>query len=137
MERIFFNMQLLGDDLFTNTTDSKIPESYGYFFPQAYIKRESVWTQDQVDSTFGPLITANKLKWAAFSMLLIFGLVFLVLTVFCGLRYKKLKASMETVNPEDEGDFAENGHRGSIQQNEELLTAKTGLLDSYSPTPNV
>ena len=45
MERIFFNMAIYGDDLFQNFTP-EIPEDYGYFFPLAFVKRESEWTQD-------------------------------------------------------------------------------------------
>lgn len=44
-ERIFFNMAIYGDDLFQNFTP-EIPEDYGYFFPLAFVKRESEWTQD-------------------------------------------------------------------------------------------
>lgn len=59
MERIFFNMQVLGDDLFQNLDAEADPmPTYGYFFPLAFVKRESVWTQDQVDDVFGPLVLA-------------------------------------------------------------------------------
>lgn len=64
---------------------------------------------------FGPLVLANKLKWTFFSLLLIFGLAFLALTVFCGLRYTKLKKSMNSVAPVEEGDALSNGGRDSIQ----------------------
>ena len=43
-----------------------------------------------MDDVFGPLVLANKLKWVFFALMLFFGLVFLALTVLCGLRYRKL-----------------------------------------------
>ena len=89
LERIFFNMQLFGDSLFQNKT-VPIPADNGYFYPLSYVRRESAWTQDQVDDVFGPLVLANKLKWVFFALMLFFGLVFLALTVLCGLRYRKL-----------------------------------------------
>lgn len=89
MERIFMNLAIYGDDLFQNFSPP-IPEDYGYFFPLAYIKRESVWTQDQVDAVFGPLVLGQKLKWAFFSLLLIFGLGFFALCVWFFFRYRKL-----------------------------------------------
>lgn len=55
-----------------------------------YIKRESEWSQSAVDEVYGPLILANKLKWTFFSLMLAFGLGFLGLTVFCGLKYHKM-----------------------------------------------
>ena len=61
----------------------------------SYVKRESKWTQDQVDDVFGPLILANKLKWVFFALLLFFGLVFLALTVLFGLRYRNQKKYVE------------------------------------------
>ena len=89
-ERIFFNMQLFGDELFQNTT-VPIPADYGYFYPLSYVRREYKWTQDQVDDFFfGSLILANKLKWVFFALVLLLGLGFLALTVVCGLRYWKL-----------------------------------------------
>lgn len=54
MERIFFNMVVYGDDLFKNFD---IPGDYGWFFPLSYVRRESVWTQKQVDDVFGALVT--------------------------------------------------------------------------------
>ena len=44
LERIFFNMQLFGDDLFQNNKSAAIPEDFGYFYPLSYVKRESAWT---------------------------------------------------------------------------------------------
>lgn len=87
-ERIFMNLAIYGDDLFQNFMP-EIPEDFGYFFPLVFIKRESAWTQAQVDEIYGPMVTANKLKWTFFSLMLIFGLGFFGLTVFCGLRYQK------------------------------------------------
>ena len=87
MERIFFNMAVYGDDLFKGFG---IPGDNGWFFPLSFVRRESVWTQDQVDDVFGALVTGEKVKWALFSVIMIFGLAFLGLTVFCGLRSYKL-----------------------------------------------
>lgn len=42
MERIFFNFQIFGDNLFRNF-NPPLPEEFGYFFPLAFIKRESTW----------------------------------------------------------------------------------------------
>ena len=42
-----------------------------------------------MDDVFGPLILANKLKWVFFALLLFFGLVFLALTVFFYVGYRK------------------------------------------------
>ena len=42
MERIFFNMAIYGDELF----NFGVPGDNGWFFPLAYVKRESEWTQD-------------------------------------------------------------------------------------------
>jgi|Transcript_46943 hypothetical protein len=87
MERIFFNMAIYGDDLFK---DMGIPGDDGWFFPLSFVKRESVWTQDQVDDVFGALVTGQKVKWGLFSVLMILGLGFLALTVFCGFRSYKM-----------------------------------------------
>ena len=94
LERIFYNMQLFGDELFQNTT-VPIPADYGYFYPLSYVSREYKWKQNQVDDVFGSLILANKLKWVCFSLMLFFGLVFLALTVLFGLRYRKEKKKMD------------------------------------------
>jgi len=94
-ERIFFNMQVFGDSLFKyDTFDPEIPADFGFFFPLAFIKRESVWTQDQVDTVFGALVLGKKLKWVFFGLLLLFGLVFAALSFFCGYKYHNLKKSM-------------------------------------------
>ena len=42
MERIFFNMFIFADDLFQNFSP-ELPE-YGYYFPLAFVRRESEWT---------------------------------------------------------------------------------------------
>lgn len=87
---------MLGDSLFnTKTFDPEIPSDFGYFFPLAFIKRESVWTQDQVDTVFGALVLGKKLKWVFFGLLLLFGLVFAALSFFCGYKYHNLKKSMK------------------------------------------
>ena len=103
LERIFFNMQLFSDDLFQNHT-VPIPPEFGYFYPLSYVRRESAWTQDQVDDVFGPLVLAQKLKWTFFGLMLFFGLVFIGLTVFCGLRYTKLKKTMAPMVPDEPND---------------------------------
>lgn len=54
MERIFFNMVLYKDDLF-QLFSPEIPEDNGYFFPLAYRSREMVWSDSQVDDTFGSI----------------------------------------------------------------------------------
>ncbi len=47
LERIFYNMAIYGDDLFQNfTPENEHFGDIGLFFPQAFVKRESVWTQD-------------------------------------------------------------------------------------------
>ena len=63
-----------------------------------------------MDDVFGPLILANKLKWVFFSLMLFFGLVFLALTVLCGLRYRKQKKYMEMVVPPEEGNDTAGSH---------------------------
>lgn len=45
LERIFFNMAIYGDDLFQNFTP-ELSGDIGFFFPQAFVKREAVFTQD-------------------------------------------------------------------------------------------
>jgi len=107
MERIFFNMFIFADDLFQNFTP-ELPE-YGYYFPLAYVKRESEWTQEQVDEVYGPLILAIKLKWTFFSLLLIFGLASLGLGGYFGYRYKKLKQGL-AVGEDGEALVAAEGH---------------------------
>ena len=113
LERIFMNMQLLGDDLFQNTTVA-IPSEYGYFYPLSYVKRESTWTQDQVDEVYGPIYMAHKIKWSFFAILLFFGLVFLALTVLFGLRYMKLNKAVHGLVLDVEEDPVQNGGRDSL-----------------------
>ena len=61
-----------------------------------------------MDNTFGALVTGQKVKWAIFSLLMIFGLGFLGLTVFCGFRTCRLQkeiypnAGFFTIDVEDE-----------------------------------
>ena len=57
-ERLFFNMVLQNDDLFQDFGPSKSTSKseYGYFFPLAYRSREMVWSEAQVEDTFGALI---------------------------------------------------------------------------------
>ena len=78
-------MAIYADELFQKFTP-EIPANYGYFFPFSYIFRESVWTQQQVDETFGSLITGIKVKWALFGILLGSGLIFLGLSIFTGIK---------------------------------------------------
>ena len=111
MERIFFNMAIYGDDLFQNFVP-EISGDIGLFFPLSFVKRESVWTQDQVNQVFGQLVTGQKLKWAFFSLLLIFGLGFLTLTVFCGrktylLQKELFPASGSLLSPASDFDDRE------------------------------
>ena len=91
MERIFYNLVLYKSSLFKNFSPEEIPDDNGYFFPLAYVVRESTWTQSQVDSVFSDLIRGQKLRWVFFSLLLFFGLVFAGLTTFCGFKYCKLR----------------------------------------------
>lgn len=47
------------------------------------------------------MVTANRVKWAFFSLMLAFGLGFLGLMVFCGLKYRK---EYQRVNPAGNND---------------------------------
>ena len=67
---------------------------------------------------FGPLVLANKLKWVFFALMLFFGLVFLALTVLCGLRYRKLSKYM--IPPESSNKIGDSA----------LLNNKAGNTDS-------
>ena len=105
MERIFLNMVIYRDALFN--TDN-IPEDNGWFFPVTFIKRESKWSLKQVNDTFGPLVMGLKLKWALFCIIMMLGLGFIGLTVFCGIRANRLRkdlypdSSVFNINPEEE-----------------------------------
>ena len=61
--------------------------------------------------------------------MLFFGLVFLGLTVFCGLRYAKLKKTMEPVVPDESDDQVQNGGRDSLNGE---ITPRTGLLSNQN-----
>ena len=117
MERIFFNMFIFADDLFQNFSP-ELPE-YGYYFPLAFVRRESEWTLDQVDEVYGPLILAGKLKWVFFSLLLFFGLLSLGLATYFGYRYRSIK---QTVIPNLEEDIVRLNHAS-----EEFFDAKDRL----------
>ena len=88
-ERFFLNMVIYGDSLF-----SKAPGDNGYFFPVVYNKRQSSWSQDQVDSAFGDLILWKKLKWVFFTLLLLLGLTALTYAIFCWHRHHALKKEL-------------------------------------------
>ena len=53
------------------------------------------------------LVLGIKLKWAFCVYLLFFGLAFLGLTVYCGLRYRKLhkELSHNDINLEKDADL--------------------------------
>ena len=90
MERIFFNMVLKSDKLFTGF-NPEIPTDFGYFFPLAFRSREMVWSEGQVDETFGSQITLQKCKWIFLSLLIFSGILALALSVYYGYRYRNLK----------------------------------------------
>ena len=88
-ERLFLNMVIYGDNLF-----SKAPGDNGYFFPVVYNKRQSSWSQDQVDSAFGDLILWKKLKWVFFTLFLLFGLTSLTFSLYTWHRHHVLKKEL-------------------------------------------
>ena len=90
MERLFFNMVLYGDDLFKKFAP-EIPTDYGYFFPLAYRSREMVWSEDQVEDTFGSLIRLQKCKWIFLAILLFLGIVALVMALVCCRKYRRIR----------------------------------------------
>ena len=74
-----------------------------------------------------------------FALLLVIGLTFLALTVFCGLKYNKLKKSMAPVVPEDRGndfddDRVQNGGRDSL--NGEIGISSALLSGDKKKVPN-
>lgn len=74
-----------------------------------------------------------------FALLLVIGLTFLALTVFCGLKYNKLKKSMAPVVPEDRGndfddDRVQNGGRDSL--NGEVGVSSALLSGDKKKEPN-
>ena len=90
MERLFFNMVLYGDDLFKNFVP-EIPADYGYFFPLAYRSREMVWSESQVEDTFGSLIRLQKCKWIFLSILIFLGIVALISSLLCCRKYRRIR----------------------------------------------
>ena len=99
LERIFFNMQIFGDDLFRNFSPP-IPEEHGYFFPLAYVKRESAWTQNQVDEVFGALVLGQKIKLALCIIMLVIGAILLGLGGFYGWKLHKERKELNEMEPE-------------------------------------
>lgn len=99
MERIFYNMVIYGDNLFQNFVP-EIPSEYGYFFPLAFKSREMSWSDDQVSDTFGSFIRLQKCKWIFLSLLLFFGVLALALSVFYGLKYRRLRSQLPSTAPE-------------------------------------
>lgn len=93
MERLFFNMVLYGDDLFKKFVP-EIPADYGYFFPLAYRSREMVWSESQVEDTFGSLIRLQKCKWIFLSLLIFLGIVALVLSLLCCRKYRRIRQQL-------------------------------------------
>ena len=89
-ERLFFNLVLYSDDLFVKFVP-EIPSENGYFFPLAYRSREMEWTEDQVDDTFGTMIRLEKMKWIFLAVLLFLGIVALFFSVFCSIKYYRLR----------------------------------------------
>ena len=61
---------------------------------------------------YSPLILGQKLKWSFFGILLGIGLIFLGLTVFCGLKYKKMRNAIIEAKTEPLGGRGAglNGH---------------------------
>ena len=93
MERLFFNMVLYKDDLFKEF-EPEIPADYGYFFPLAYRSREMVWSEGQVEDTFGSLIRLQKCKWIFLSILIFLGIVALILSLLCCRRYRRIRSEL-------------------------------------------
>ena len=88
-QRHFYNLVINRDELFK---DNEIAGNHGQFLPLAYIKRELVWTQDQVDDAFGLNQTTSEKeveKWVIFGALILLGILCVVLGTYCLCNYKK------------------------------------------------
>ena len=89
-ERLFFNLVLYSDNLFTKFVP-EIPSDNGYFFPLAYRSREMKWTDSQVDDSFGTMIRLEKMKWIFLAVLLFLGVLALFFSVFYSIKYYRLR----------------------------------------------
>ena len=78
-ERIFYNFAVYKDELFKDWSAIPSNSDHGLFMPLLYVKRESEWSQDQVDEAFGALVLGKKLKWVIFGLFLVAGVICLIL----------------------------------------------------------
>ena len=88
-QRHFYNLVINSDELFK---DNDIAGNQGQFLPLAYIKRELVWTQDQIDDAFGLNQNTTKKeveKWVILGILILLGILCLVLSGYCFCKYNK------------------------------------------------
>ena len=92
-ERIFYNFQVWNDRLFTLEENDN---GYGKFIPLLFVKRESKWTDAQVNSAMGALVTGMRVKWALFGIFLGIGVILLAFSIYCLYRYCQLKKTMST-----------------------------------------
>lgn len=90
-ERIFYNFAVYKDDLFKDWDAIPSDTDHGLFMPLLFVKRESTWTQPQVDEAFGALVLGKKLKWVFFAIFLAAGIACLILAGSIYYRLNKIK----------------------------------------------
>ena len=91
-ERFLYNMQVFSDELFDNVSSEKA----GLFLPLVYIKRESVWTQDQMDQRFKAMLLWIKVKRVVLGILLGTAFICLCIAAYMTQLYCKTKKYIAT-----------------------------------------
>lgn len=86
------NFQLFNDTLVQIDGNT----GYGMFVPLVYVKRESVFTQEQYQAVFGALVLGIKVKWGALGFFAGLGLICAGLTVYYVKQRKTAKQELQT-----------------------------------------
>ena len=107
-ERIFYNFAVYKDDLFKDWDAIPSNTNHGLFMPLLFVKRESVWTQDQVDEAFGALVLGKKLKWVFFAVFLAGGVACLIIAALMLYRLNKIKKLREEKQDEEGQKLLQN-----------------------------
>ena len=53
-----------------------------------------VWSESQVEDTFGSLIRLQKCKWIFLSILIFLGIVALISSLLCCRKYRRIRQKM-------------------------------------------